>query len=121
MLLAALVLGVSNANKDDAPPGPAELAEPVTGLTWEQLQTNIRLTWDAPTGTSLQILRYEISRNINGTGWSILPVTVGPGSTGFTDTTTLTGTNRYQYRVRVLYTSGQASEYRYTGTNFFTR
>lgn len=121
VLVLALALGVSSANKDDAEPGVAEQARPVTNLSIEELQTNIRLTWDAPTGTTLEILRYEMDRNVDGAGFSTIPVTVGPGAVSYTDTATLTGTHTYQYRVRVLYTSGVASEYKYSGTLNFTR
>ncbi|HCU34030.1 MAG TPA: hypothetical protein DGT21_00895 [Armatimonadetes bacterium] len=119
--VAVLALGVASANKNDPAPGPAEQATPITNLSIEGLQTNIRLTWNAPTGTTLEILRYEIWRNVDGAGFSILPVTVGPDAVGYTDTGVLTGTHTYQYRVRVLYTSGVASEYKYTGNLTFTR
>ena len=121
IIVGALALGVASANKDDAEPGPAEQAAPVTNLSIEGLQTNIRLTWNAPTGTTLDILRYEIWRNVDGAGFSILPVTVGPDAVGYTDTGVLTGTHTYQYQVRVLYTSGVASAYKYTGSLTFTR
>ncbi len=119
--LGVLVIGVNNSGDAVPPPGPAEQAKPITNLTLQPLQTNIQLMWDPPTGTTLQILRYEISRQLDGGGFSILPSSGGPNETGYTDTNTLTGRHAYQYRVRVLYTSGQASDYKYSGNLWFTR
>jgi hypothetical protein len=120
--VGVLVIGISNSSSADPGPGPAEQAKPITNLSLQPLQTNMQLMWNPPTGTTLQILRYEISRQVDGSGgFSILPSNVGPGETGYTDTNTLDGRHAYQYRVRVLYTSGDASAYTYSGALWFTR
>ena len=121
LAVGVLVIGISNSSGGKAAPGPAEQAKPIANLSLQPLQTNIQLMWDPPTGTTLQILRYEISRQVDSGGFSILPSSVGPGATGYTDTNTLEGRHAYQYRVRVLYTSGDASEYKLSGALWFTR
>jgi hypothetical protein len=121
LAVGALAIGVNNASSSPAAPGPAEQVRPVANLYLQPLQTNLKLTWNEPTGTTLQVLRYEVSRNVDGGSFSILSSNLGPGSTGFTDISTLSGRHVYQYRVRVLYTDGRASAYTYSGAIAFTR
>jgi hypothetical protein len=121
LAVAALVIGVNNASSSPATPGPAEQAKSVSNLYLQPLQTNIQLTWNEPTGTALQVLRYEVSRNVDGGSFSVLTSNLGAGSTRYTDINTLSGRHVYQYRVRVLYADGQASAYAHSGAIAFTR
>ncbi len=118
--VGVLMIAVNNSDSPSAGAGPAALAKPVTNLSLQELQTNIRLTWDQPTGTTLQVLYYEVWRQIDGGGFSKL-YSVAAGQTEYTDTETLDGRHAYQYRVRVLYTNSAASEYKYSGNLWFTR
>lgn len=120
LAVGLLVIGVNNSSSSDTPAGPAEEALPITNLRLATNQTNIVLSWNAPTATTLTILRYEVARQIDNGGFSVLPV-VGPGEVSYSDSNTLTGTHTYQYRVRVLYTNSSASEYTYSGNLLFTR
>lgn len=122
LALGLLVVGISNAGDDDDPePGLAEQPEPVRNLTLQQLQTNIRVRWDPPTTTTLERLQYQIWRQVDGQGFSLLDGRVDPDATFYTDAQTLEGTHTYQYRVRVIYTNTDVSEFRTTGNLSFTR
>jgi hypothetical protein len=87
---------------------------PVRNLVVSQTETDIRLTWDAPTGTSLEIDRYEIWRSIDAGLPLILPAVVGPDAVGYIDKDMLDGKRVYSYKVRVLYTDGSKSGFEVT-------
>lgn len=121
LAVGVLMIAVNNASSSPPTPGPAAQVKPVANLHLQELQTNIRLIWDEPTGTTLQVLHYEVSRSVDGGGFSLLTSALGPGTTYYTDINTLTGRHVYQYRIRVLYTNGEASQYAYSGALAFTR
>ncbi len=121
LAIGALIIAVNNSRSSEAPPSAAEQPNPVTNLYPEELQPNIRLVWDPPTGTTLTILKYEIGRSVDGGGFSVLSANVSADATQYTDTDTLTGRHIYQYRVRVVYRNSQTSKYTYSGPFAFTR
>jgi hypothetical protein len=122
LALGLLVAGISNAGDDDDPePGPEEDALPVRNLTLNPFQTNIRVRWDPPTATTLDRLVYQVWRQVDGQGFSLLDGQVDPNATFYTDAQTLDGTHTYQYRVRVIYTNSEASVFKTTGNLQFTR
>jgi|LSQX01.3.fsa_nt_gb hypothetical protein len=121
LAVAALIVGVNNAGSSPPKAGPADQVKPVTNVLLQTLQTNLRVSWNEPTGTALQVLRYEVSRNVDGGSFSVISSNLSPGSTQYTDIDTLSGRHVYQYRVRVLYANGQASGYTYSGAIAFTR
>ncbi|MFO7945806.1 MAG: fibronectin type III domain-containing protein, partial [Armatimonadota bacterium] len=96
---------------DLAPPESAP--NPVTNLRVNPLQTSIQLNWDPPIGTSLNVLRYEIWRSVDGTGF-VLVAGVGAEEDEYIDTNTLSGQHVYQYRVRVVYTNSEVSADKYS-------
>ena len=121
LAVTVLIIAVNNSTSSDAPAGVAEQAKPVTNLYLTELQTNIRLTWNPPTGTTLTRLKYQIWRSVDGGGFSLLSDNVGPAETQYTDTSTLPGRHIYQYRVRVMYTNSETSQYTHSGSLAFTR
>ncbi len=121
LAVGVLIIAVNNSSTPAAPPGAAAQAKPVTNLYLTQMQPNIRLTWNPPTGTTLTILKYEIWRSVDGGTFSLLSDNIGPAVTQYTDTATLSGRYIYQYRVRVVYTNSETSQYTLSGALAFTR
>ncbi len=83
--------------------------KPATNVAAETTETNIRVTWDPPTGTSLEIEGYEIWRSVDGQHFLTLSTDVGPDAVGYTDNAMVDGRHTYRYKVRVLYTDGSQS------------
>ena len=111
-LLAWAVSSLSG--EDDARPGPDHIPPMPLPLQVEGVST-IRISWEPPTGTALQLLRYQIQRSVNGGAWSDF----GPGGasrsvdraeTSYPDFDVATG-NSYSYRIRAVYTDGRTSHW----------
>jgi len=103
------------------PFGYPEPANQVSNLQVQAQAPNILVTWEAPTETELTVVSYEIARQVDGTGWSIIDVQLGPTDLQYLDTNTQSGTHDYQYRLRVKYIFSQASLYSYSGSLRLTR
>lgn len=121
LLLAGAVIAISSGG-DDGGAAPSPDALPPANVTLEPDDTAVRITWSAPANTSLQVLRYQIERSVDGAGFQrIDPGILGPGSVFLLDTETLAGRHAYQYRMRTIYTSGDISPWVNTGTIIVTR
>lgn len=121
LLVAGLAVAVSNSGSSTAT-GPSPDAYPPRNLTSQIQDGSVRLAWEQPTGTTLSILRYEVQRSVDGGAFSRVDTgTLGPGSTFFNDFNTLTGNHVYQYRIRVIYTNGEASVWVPSGANVVPR
>lgn len=119
VLLGLLVAGLAlAANNSDGGGGGGSSPEafPPRNVVVEDQDGAVRLTWDEPTGTTLTLLRYEIYRATDGGAFGRIDAgDVMAGTTFFNDYSTLTGSHIYQYRMRALYTSGDASPYAVSG------
>jgi len=121
LLLGAVALAVNNGN-GNASGGSTGAALPPTDLRTEESQGAIILTWRAPTGTTLTLLRYQIERSVDGSAFQrIGSGAVGASATSFNDFNTLVGRHTYQYRIRAVYTSNQVSPYAISGAIIVTR
>lgn len=103
------------------PIGYPEPANQASNLQVQAQAPNILVTWQPPEDTELTVVSYEIARQIDGGGWNVIDVGLGPTDLQYLDTNTIAGTHDYQYRIRVMYVLGQASLYSYSGSLRFTR
>lgn len=103
------------------PFGYPEPANQVSNLQVQAQSPNVLVTWGPPADTELTVVSYEIARQVDGGGWSVLDVDLGPTNLQYLDTSTQGGRHDYQYRVRVLYILSQASLYSYSPSLSFTR
>lgn len=113
VLLGALLVGLLvavNSGNSGGDTGINPNALPVTNVRVQDLDGTIRLSWQEPTGTTLTVQRYRIERAVNGGSFTRIDLgSVGAGRTFLNDDNLLTGTNTYQYRIFVIYTSGAVS------------
>lgn len=115
LLVGGLMLAV-NGSGGGSEKAPAADAYPPTGLTLEIQDAALALSWQEPTGTTLTVLRYQVWRSVDGGSFArVDPGNLGAGSTSYTDYNTVSGDHTYQYRVRVIYTSGDTSPYATSG------
>ena len=103
------------------PFGYPEPANQVSNLQVQAQSPNILVTWEAPADTALTVVSYEIARQVDGGGWSIVAAELDPTTLQYLDTSTQSGTHDYQYRLRVKYIFSQASLYSYSGSLRLTR
>ncbi|MFO7945445.1 MAG: fibronectin type III domain-containing protein [Armatimonadota bacterium] len=122
LAVGLIIIGI-NSMSDDAEPaaGPGEKPLPVRNLVIRELDTNLRIRWDPPTATTLTRLHYQVWRSVDGAGFSRLEGQVDPNASAYTDINMLEGTHIYEYRVRVIYTNNEASDFKTTGAHEFTR
>lgn len=106
LLIAGLAMAAnSGTSHSTGGPAPDALApSPPLRVTMEP--STIRLEWQAPQGTSLTVLRYQIQRSTDGgTTWSFIDGgVVGATDTSFGDYHVVDGVT-YRYRIRTLYTT----------------
>jgi len=109
LLIAGLAMAANTAT-DNPPVGPGPNAVAPRPLRVILEPTAIRLEWQAPQGTSLTVLRYQIQRSQdNGQTWSFIDEGVVEATdTSFGDFLVTSGTV-YQYRIRALYTASGPS------------
>lgn len=109
LLIGGLALAANSSNGGGAV-GPSPEATPPTNVVLQPLDGALRLTWEAPRGTTLTVLRYEVARSINGGSWASVDGGLLDGSrTSFDDVPPIAGTVDLQYRIRVRYSSGDFS------------
>lgn len=125
VILALLIGGLALAANRSGGGGvvtPGTGATPPTNVTVEPQNGQVRLTWQAPTNTTLTLLRYQVDRAVDGGAFSRADTgNLGPTTTSFTDFNTLQGQHVYQYRIRAIYTSGVASVYVPSGAIVVTK
>ncbi|MFP3902962.1 MAG: hypothetical protein ACLFWB_01850 [Armatimonadota bacterium] len=122
LAVGLIIIGVNSTSDDgEQAPGPAEQPLAVKNLTLQPVQTNLRIHWEAPTATTLKRLHYQVWRNVDGAGFSLLDGQVDPNATSYTDINLLEGTHVYQYQVRVIYTNNEASDFKSTGALEYSR
>ena len=98
----------NNAPSPDAiPPTPLPLQA--------EGSDTIRIRWVAPTGTTMEVLRYELQRSVDGGTFSYFGTGnssrfVDRASTEFPDFDVSTG-HSFRYRMRVIYTNQKFSVY----------
>ncbi len=113
--VAAVIIG----NSGGADGGPAAGAAPPIPdhLTVEEY--GIILYWDPPPPTSLILSGYQIQRSVNGSPYmNVTGGSCGTACTQWTDFDVAAG-NTYRYRIRAIYTSNEASEWReFNAVNF---
>jgi len=113
-LLVGLALAVNNSGDDDG--GTSPDAYPPSGVTLEDQDGNVRISWTEPTGSTLTLLRYQIERALDGSGFArIDPGTLGSGTTFYNDYQMISGSHTYVYRIRAVYTQGGASAWAMSG------
>lgn len=104
---------VSESGSDESSgPSPDAVAPTVLPLQVEGTDT-IRLRWQAPTGTSFAVLRYQIQRRVDNGQWSYFgtggsSVDVSRTATEYPDFGVSSG-HSYSYRMRVIYTNQKVS------------
>jgi hypothetical protein len=109
LILAGAAIAIGSTGNDE-PAGPNPSALPPTNLHLEQVNDSIVMHWTEPTDTTLTVLAYRIQRSVDGPPFSGIDAgNVGAGSTMFTDFDLRDGQHTYQYRIRVVYTSGAVS------------
>jgi hypothetical protein len=121
LLVAGLALAVNNSGSK-ANTGTSAQAFPPRNVVLEEQDSQVRLTWTEPTGTTLTLLRYQIERSVDGNTFArVDPGTLGAGTSSFIDFNTLSGRHVYQYRIRAFYTSGDQSAWAISGALVVTR
>jgi hypothetical protein len=113
--LVAFIVGSSGGGDD----GPAPGAAPPVPDHLQVTDYSITLYWDPPPPTDLTLLRYQIQRSTNNSGY--LPVDVGTCGTSCTQWTDfdVAAGDIYRYRIRAIYSNSQASEWReFNAVNF---
>ena len=87
----------------DVPTAPANLTAALTGAA----NSASVLNWGAPSNTSgYSVIGYQIERNANSTGWTVLVADTGNSGTVYTNTGLVAGTN-YTYRVSAITAVGE--------------
>ncbi len=110
LLIAGLAMAANNGTTHTAAgPSPDALA-PSPPLRVTSEPSTIRLEWQAPQGTSLTVLRYQIQRSTDGGAtWSFIDDgLLGADDTSFGDFHVTDGVT-YRYRIRTLYTGAGPS------------
>lgn len=113
LLIGAVALAVNNGN-GSADPGPGTDNLPPTNVVLQQNQGAINVTWRAPTGTTLTVLRYQLERADNGGAFNRIATIEASAGTFYNDYGVDNG-NTYQYRLRAVYTNNTVSAYAYSG------
>lgn len=108
LIVAGLAMAAHNSTSHPATGFSPDAVAPVP-LSMDIEPTSIRLHWQAPQGTSLVVLRYQIQRSVNNTAWNFIDNgNVGADDTSFADFN-VTGSNTYAYRIRAQYTAAGPS------------
>lgn len=100
--------------EDDTRPGPDHV--PPTPLPLQvEGDSAIRASWEPPTGTSLQLLHYQMQRIVNRGDWSDFGLgesssRIHRSETSYLDFDVQPG-NSYRYRIRAVYNDGVASHW----------
>ena len=118
ILIGAVALIISNSGGDGgAIPAAATAPRP------DQIEMSvnaIRLYWQPPPLTQLDLLRYQIQRSVNNSIWQFIDGGMcGKYSTSFGDFD-VAPENTYKYRIRAVYTSGDSSAWVTFDTVVFT-
>lgn len=97
---------------DDGGPDPGAMPPTVLPVEPEGTDT-IRLHWEAPTGTSLTVLRYQIQRRVDQGQWSFFGVgnssaDIDRSALSFADFDVEAGRS-YEYQIRAVYTNQAVS------------
>ncbi len=120
LLAYALALGAAvwlisaSCGSSEGGINPAALPPTPLPLQLEGTDT-IRISWQAPTGTSFQLLRYQIQRSVNQGAWTFFgnagaSANVPSDLSQYPDYTVSSG-NSYRYRIRALYTNSTYSQW----------
>ena len=108
LIVAGLAMAAHDSTSHPATGYSPDAVAPVP-LSMDIEPTSIRLHWQAPPGTSLVVLRYQIQRAVNGTAWNFIDNgNVDANDTSFADFN-VTGSNTYAYRIRAQYTTSGPS------------
>lgn len=110
-----LAWAVSSLGGDDDTRPTAEHVPPTPLPLEVEGVAAIRIYWEPPTGTALQLLRYQIQRSVNQGPWSDFGMggasrNVDRAETSYADFDVETG-NSYRYRIRAVYTDGTPSHW----------
>lgn len=114
-IVGLLVWAVSSAGDKDET-GPSPDAIPPTPQPLQVVGTNtIVIRWDPPTGTSFEVLRYELQRSVNGGSYAAFGSggdsgQVAAGTHEYADFD-VSGDNTYSYRIRVIYRNSKYSNW----------
>lgn len=114
-VVGLLVWAVSSAGHQDKT-GPSDDAVPPTPRPLEVQGTNtIVARWDPPTGTSFEVLRYELQRSVDNGGWTSFgsggdSANIDAGTTQYSDFDVAAG-HTYAYRIRVVYRNSKYSNW----------
>jgi len=110
LVVGLLALVVSAAGDDDNGAPGANAPKP-GALRVEG--GGIRLTWQAPSPSSLTLLKYQIQRQVDREPWQFIDAgQVGATDTSFFDANvSTTDTHQYRYRIAAVYTSQAVSRF----------
>ncbi len=119
LLLGLMAWAVSNSGGDGG--GIAAGAAAPMPDHIEMSVNTIRLYWDPPPLTELELQRYQIQRSVNSSPWDFVlgGSYVASSLTSFADFD-VAADNTYKYRIRAVYTSGDPSAWVPFDTVIFT-
>jgi len=112
-VVGLLVWAVSSMGKNDDT-GPSVDALPPTPEPLQVVGSNtIVIRWDPPTGTSLELARYELQRSVNGGSWAAFgsggeSKNIPANQVRYSDYD-VSSDNSYRYRIRSIYTNSTYS------------
>ncbi len=117
LAIAAIAWLVSESGGDDDAGPSADALPPVPQPLEPEGTDTIRVRWEAPSGTSFEVLRYQIQRRVDDGDWSFFgagnaSADVDRAARSFADFDVATG-HSYAYRIRVFYTNSKFSQWAY--------
>lgn len=116
LIIAGAAMAIGGGSDDNGGGTTSPEAKPVTSLGMSQGADFIGLSWDVP-DTTLEVLRYQIDRSVNGGAFQRLVRIAGTtGQTHYTYSDYDVSSGTYQYRIRVIYRNGDVSAYTLSGT-----